>query len=153
MEMHVYPVPDATKERTLIDEARYEEMYARSVDDNEGFWAEQAQRIDWMTPFTKTKDVSFAKDDLHIRWFEDGTLNACYNCVDRHLDSKGDDVAIIWEGDNPNRGLKITYSELHQRVCRFANEAPTTRWKSSSCQSTGRRRNSRCGKRLTRRTR
>ena len=121
MEMHVYPVPDATKERTLIDEARYEEMYARSVDDNEGFWAEQAQRIDWMTPFTKTKDVSFAKDDLHIRWFEDGTLNACYNCVDRHLDSKGADVAIIWEGDNPNRGLKITYSELHQRVCRFAN--------------------------------
>ena len=121
MEMHVYPVPDATKERTLIDEARYEEMYARSVDDNEGFWAEQAQRIDWMTPFTKTKDVSFSKDDLHIRWFEDGTLNACYNCVDRHLDSKGDDVAIIWEGDNPNRGLKITYSELHQRVCRFAN--------------------------------
>jgi acetyl-CoA synthetase len=121
MEMHVYPVPDATKERTLINEARYEEMYARSVDDNEGFWAEQAQRIDWMTPFTKTKDVSFSKDDLHIRWFEDGTLNACYNCVDRHLDSKGDDVAIIWEGDNPNRGLKITYSELHQRVCRFAN--------------------------------
>ena len=121
MEMHVYPVPDATKERTLIDEARYEEMYARSVDDNEGFWAEQAQRIDWMTPFTKTKDVSFAKDDLHIRWFEDGTLNACFNCVDRHLDSKGADVAIIWEGDNPNRGLKITYSELHQRVCKFAN--------------------------------
>ena len=116
-----YPVPDAVKDRALIDEAGYEEVYARSVKDNEGFWAEQAQRLDWMKPFTKIKDVSFAKEDLHIRWFEDGTLNACYNCVDRHLETKGDDVAIIWEGDDPSRDLKITYRELHQRVCRFAN--------------------------------
>jgi acetyl-CoA synthetase len=121
MESHVYPVPDATKKRTLIDQQRYEEMYARSIDDNEGFWAEQAQRIDWIKPFTKVKDVSFAKDDLHIRWFEDGTLNVCYNCVDRHLDAKGDDVAIIWEGDDPERDLSITYSDLHRRVCKFAN--------------------------------
>ena len=121
MENHVYPVQDATRERTLIDEARYEEMYTRSVEDNEGFWAEQAQRVDWIKPFTKVKDVSFAKDDLHIRWYHDGTLNVCYNCVDRHLDTKGDDVAIIWEGDDPDRDLSITYRDLHQRVCKFAN--------------------------------
>ena len=121
METQIYPVSDATKDRALIDRARYEEMYARSIDDNEAFWAEQAQRLDWIKPFTKVKDVSFEKDDLHIRWYEDGTLNVCYNCVDRHLESKGDDVALIWEGDDPNRDLKITYRELHQRVSKFAN--------------------------------
>ncbi len=121
MANEIYPVPDAVKKRALIDEAQYESMYARSIEDNEGFWAEQAQRIDWIKPFTKVKDVSFAKDDLHIRWFYDGSLNVCYNCVDRHLDSKGDDVAIIWEGDDPGKDLKITYAELHERVCRFAN--------------------------------
>ena len=121
MANEIYPVPDAVKKRALIDEAQYESMYARSIEDNEGFWAEQAQRIDWIKPFTKVTDVSFAKDDLHIRWFYDGSLNVCYNCVDRHLDSKGDDVAIIWEGDDPGKDLKITYAELHERVCRFAN--------------------------------
>ena len=121
METQIYPVPEATKKRALIDKARYEEMYAKSVEDNEAFWAEQAQRIDWIKPFTKVKDVSFAKDDLHIRWYEDGTLNVCYNCVDRHLDKKGDDVAIIWEGDDPANDLKITYRELHERVSKFAN--------------------------------
>ena len=121
METQVYPVPAATKERALIDKAGYEAMYARSIEDNEAFWAEQAQRIDWIKPFTEVKDVSFAKDDLHIRWFADGSLNACYNCVDRHLDTKGDDVAIIWEGDDPKNDLKITYRELHERVCKFAN--------------------------------
>ena len=121
MDKNLYPVPEGTKERTLVNEAQYDEMYARSVDDNEGFWADQAKRVDWIKPFTKVKDVSFAKDDLHIRWYEDGTLNVCYNCVDRHLATKADDVAIIWEGDDPNRDLKITYSELHERVCKFAN--------------------------------
>ncbi len=116
-----YVVDSATAGRALIDAAGYEEMYQQSVTDNEGFWSEQAQRIDWIKPFTKVKDVSFAKDDLHIRWFYDGSLNVCYNCVDRHLDEKGDDVAIIWEGDDPNRDLTITYRELHERVCRFAN--------------------------------
>src|SRR5210317_1727011 len=113
METQVYPVPAATKERALIDKAGYEKMYARSIEDNEGFWAEQAQRIDWIKPFTEVKDVSFAKDDLHIRWFADGTLNACYNCVDRHLDTKGDDVAIIWEGDDPS---KIGRASCRERV-------------------------------------
>jgi acetyl-CoA synthetase len=108
----IYPVSAEVKERALIDETGYAEMYARSVDDNETFWAEQAGRIDWIKPFSKIKDVSFAKDDVHIRWFYDGTLNVCYNCVDRHLAAKGDDVAIIWEGDDPSRDLKITYNEL-----------------------------------------
>jgi acetyl-CoA synthetase len=117
----IYPVGDDTRSRALIDEAGYEAMYSNSVEDNEAFWAEQAQRIDWIKPFTKVKDVSFASDDVHIRWYYDGTLNACYNCIDRHLDAKGDDVAIIWEGDDPSRDLKITYRELHERVSRFAN--------------------------------
>ena len=117
----IYPVGDDTKSRALIDAAAYEKMYAQSVEDNEAFWAEQAKRIDWIRPFTKVKDVSFNRDDVHVRWYYDGTLNVCYNCVDRHLDSKGDDVAIIWEGDDPSRDLKITYRELHERVCRFAN--------------------------------
>jgi acetyl-CoA synthetase len=121
MVKEVYPVAEAVRKRALIDEARYEAMYTRSVEDNEGFWADQAQRLDWIRPFTEVKDVSFAKDDLHIRWFYDGTLNVCYNCVDRHLDTKGDDVAILWEGDDPKNDLKITYNDLHARVCRFAN--------------------------------
>ena len=117
----IYPVTDEVRARALIDAAGYEKMYARSVEDNAGFWAEQAGRIDWIKPFTKVKDVSFARDDVHIRWYYDGTLNVCYNCVDRHLEEKGDDVAIIWEGDDPSRDLKITYRELHERVCKFAN--------------------------------
>ena len=117
----LYPVPDAVRKHAHIDSERYEALYRQSIDDNEGFWQEQAARIDWIRPFTKVKDVSYAKDDLHIRWFYDGTLNACYNCVDRHLADKGEDVAIIWEGDDPSRDLTITYSELHRRVCRFAN--------------------------------
>ena len=117
----IYPVNADVAARALIDEAGYDELYKRSIEDNEGFWAEQAQRIDWIKPFTEVKDVSFAKDDLHIRWYYDGTLNACYNCVDRHLETKGDDVAIIWEGDDPARDLTITYRQLHERVCKFAN--------------------------------
>ena len=117
----IYKVSDKQAKRAGIDKAAYEAMYRRSIEDSEGFWAEQADRIDWMRRFTRVKDVSWAKDDLHIRWYYDGTLNACYNCVDRHLESKGDDVAIIWESDDPSRDLKVTYRELHERVCRFAN--------------------------------
>jgi acetyl-CoA synthetase len=117
----IYDVPKATADRAWIDQKGYEEMYRHSLEDNEGFWAEQASCIDWIKPFTKVKDVSFAKDDLHVRWYYDGTLNACYNCIDRHLEAKGDDVAIIWEGDEPDVDLKITYRALHERVCRFAN--------------------------------
>jgi acetyl-CoA synthetase len=117
----IHPVNADVAAHALVDKAAYDEMYARSVESNEEFWAEQGARVSWIKPFTKIKDVSFAKDDLHIRWFYDGTLNACYNCVDRHLETKADDVAIIWEGDDPDRDLKITYAELHKRVCKFAN--------------------------------
>jgi acetyl-CoA synthetase len=116
-----YAVSAEVASRAFVDEAGYEKMYKRSIEDNEGFWAEQAERIDWIKPFTKVKDVSWAKDDVHIRWYYDGTLNVCYNCVDRHLETKADDVAIIWEGDDPAQDLTITYRELHARVCRFAN--------------------------------
>ena len=116
-----YPVIPAAKERTHVDKQRYEEMYRQSVEDNAGFWSEQARRINWIKPFSKVKDVSWDRKDVYIRWFEDGTLNACYNCVDRHLDTRGDQTAIIWEGDDPARDLHITYRELHQRVCRMAN--------------------------------
>jgi acetyl-CoA synthetase len=117
----IHKVSEDVAARALIDKAKYEEMYARSVTDNEGFWADQAKRIDWIKRFSKIKDVSFAKHDLHIRWSHDGTLNVCHNCVDRHLSEKANDVAIIWEADDPSRDLKITYKELHERVCSFAN--------------------------------
>ncbi|MDH5500582.1 MAG: AMP-binding protein, partial [Gammaproteobacteria bacterium] len=117
----IYKVPKKIAKAAWIDSERYSELYRRSIEDNEGFWSEQAGRVDWIKRFTKVKDVSFAKDDLHIRWFYDGTLNVSYNCIDRHLAAKGDDIAIIWEGDDPSRDQKITYRELHGKVCRFAN--------------------------------
>jgi len=116
-----YAIPEDAADRALVTQDQYAETYQRSVEENVGYWAEQGERIDWIKPFTNVKDVSFAKDDLHIRWYDDGTLNACYNCVDRHLELKGDDVAIIWEGDDPSVDLTITYAELHERVCKFAN--------------------------------
>ncbi len=117
----LYPVSVYYKANGLLDDDGYQAMYRNSIEDNEGFWREQGKRLTWMTPYTKVKDVSYAKDDLHIRWYEDGTLNVCYNCIDRHLDDKRDQVAIIWEGDDPTRDLSVTYAELHERVCRFAN--------------------------------
>lgn len=117
----VYPVIAAAKARTSVDQQRYEEMYRHSVEDNAGFWSEQARRINWIKPFSKVKDVSWDRDDVHIRWFEDGTLNACFNCIDRHLETRAGQTAIIWEGDDPDRDLHISYRELHQRVCRMAN--------------------------------
>jgi len=100
---------------------QYQEAYHRSAENNEQFWAEQARRIDWIEPFSIIKDVSFDREELHIRWFEDGSLNACYNCLDRHLETRGDQTAIIWEGDDPARDDHITYRQLHQRVCRMSN--------------------------------
>ena len=91
----IYAINDYFKENGLVSEEEYFELYKRSVEDNEGFWAEQAAIVDWIKPFTKVKDVSYAKEDLHIRWFEDGELNVCYNCVDRHLADKADQAAII----------------------------------------------------------
>ncbi|MEL7296971.1 MAG: acetate--CoA ligase [Pseudomonadota bacterium] len=116
-----YPVNDYYKTNGNVDAAGYEARYQQSIDDNEAYWAEQAGILDWAKPFTKVKDVSYDKDDLHIRWYEDGELNVCYNCVDRHLADKRDDTAIIWEGDDPATDEHITYGQLHERVCRFAN--------------------------------
>jgi len=117
----VYPVIPAARERTHVDQQRYQEMYRQSTEDNIGFWSEQARRINWIKPFSKVKDISWDRSDVHVRWFEDGTLNACYNCVDRHLETRGEQTAIIWEGDDPARDLHISYNELHQRVCEMAN--------------------------------
>ena len=116
----IYAVSPEWKKRAWLDEAKYKEMYAASIKDPEKFWGEQAKRIHWMKPFTKVKNTSF-DGDVSIKWFEDGKTNICYNAVDRHLDKRGDQVAIIWEGDEPTDDKKITYKELHAEVCRWAN--------------------------------
>ncbi len=114
-------VPDEWAARAHADNDKYLEMYQASIDDPEAFWGEHGQRLDWFKPYSKVKDVNFELDDLHIRWFEDGTLNASYNCLDRHLESRGDQVAIIWEGDDPANDKRLTYRELHEEVCRLSN--------------------------------
>ena len=115
------PVPAEWSKRAHVDQARYREMYEASIRDPEAFWAEHGRRIDWFRPYTKIKDVSYDADDVHIRWYYDGTLNACHNCLDRHLEAHGDKVAIIWESDDPRVDRSITYRELHREVCKFAN--------------------------------
>ena len=115
-----FPVPSEWAGRAWVDGAGYRELYQQSVDDPEGFWREQGQRIDWITPYTQVKDTDFT-GDVRIRWFADGTLNASANCLDRHLAARGDQPAIIWEGDDPQESRTITYRELHRDVCRLAN--------------------------------
>ncbi|MBB5515893.1 acetyl-CoA synthetase [Rubricella aquisinus] len=104
-----------------IDEAKYEEMYAASIADPEAFWGEAGKRLDWIKPYTKVKNTSFDHHNVDIKWFEDGTLNVCANCVDRHLETRGTQTAIIWESDDPNIAQHITYNELHDQVSKFAN--------------------------------
>ena len=116
-----YDVPADWRKRAYADDAKYQEMYARSIKDPNGFWGEQAKRIDWIKPFSKVKNSSYDPHNVSIKWFEDGTLNACYNCVDRHLAKRGDQTAILWEGDDPKDDRKLTYKQLHAEVCRFAN--------------------------------
>ena len=106
---------------TLTDEATYKTMYQQSIVNPDGFWREQAQRLDWIKPFTKVKQTSFDDHHVDIKWFADGTLNVSYNCLDRHLEARGDQLAIIWEGDDPSEHQNITYRELHAAVCRAAN--------------------------------
>jgi acetyl-CoA synthetase len=120
-EEKVYPVSQAFAEKAWADQATYERMYRASIEDPAGFWREQAKRLDWLKPFTEVKDVSYDRDDLHIRWFADGELNVAVNCLDRHLETRGDQTAIIWEGDDPNVDARITYRELHEQVCRLGN--------------------------------
>ncbi len=121
MSEKIYPVPTEWESRAFIDNAKYKEMYARSISDPEGFWAEHGKRIDWIKPFTKVKHTSFDPHNVSIKWFEDGTTNVSMNCIDRHLATRGDQVAIIWEGDNPSESKNITYKQLHEEVSRFAN--------------------------------
>ncbi|MDE2577591.1 MAG: acetate--CoA ligase [Hyphomicrobiales bacterium] len=121
MSEKVYPVSAEWKHRAYVDDAKYKEMYKRSVDDPQGFWAEHGKRIDWIKPFTKVKNTSYDPHKVSIKWFEDGTTNVAMNCIDRHLAKRGDQTAIIWEGDNPAESEHITYKQLHERVCRLAN--------------------------------
>jgi len=119
-EEKIYPVPESFAAQAHIDAALYQEMYKNSVDDPEGFWAEQAKKfVSWFKPWNKVLEWDF--NEGKIAWFEGAELNVCYNCVDRHLENRGDQIAIIWEGDDPNEDRKITYRELHREVCNFAN--------------------------------
>ncbi len=116
----IYPVLKSAKSRALITKEKYDQWYQQSVEDPDTFWGEHGKRIDWFTPYTKVKNTSF-EGEVSIKWFEDGVTNVSYNCIDRHLEKRGDQVAIIWEGDNPYDDKKITYRELYEHVCRLAN--------------------------------
>ncbi|MGH6828204.1 MAG: acetate--CoA ligase, partial [Rhizomicrobium sp.] len=115
------PVPEEWKKRAFVKPSDYGALYAESVSDPDGFWRKQAARLDWITPFSKVSDFSFDPEQLHISWFADGTLNVAANCIDRHLARRGDQAAIIWEGDDPKDSRRITYRQLHEEVSRFAN--------------------------------
>jgi acetyl-CoA synthetase len=121
-EEKLYPVPGALAKGAHIDEQKYREMYERSVRDPDGFWAEQAQAfVTWSKPWNRVSEWSYDARNLHIKWFIGGRLNVAWNCLDRHLEKRGDQVAILWEGDDPTQDKKITYRQLHGEVCRFAN--------------------------------
>ena len=117
----LYKVAEEVAKRAKLTKADYNKLYEESIKDPEGFWRREGKRLHWFKPYTKVLDTSFKHDDVHIKWFEDGTLNACYNCLDRHLDKHGDETALIFERDKPGESDKFTYKELHAMVCRFAN--------------------------------
>ena len=117
----IFPVTNDVAARALIDNETYQAMYAESIADPDSFWNKHGKRIDWIKPYTKIKSTKYSKEDVSIKWYEDGTLNACWNCVDRHLEEYGDQIAIIWEGDEPDQSANITYKQLHTEVCLFAN--------------------------------
>ncbi len=121
MSEKIYDVPAEWAKRAWVDQAKYKDMYARSIADPNAFWAEQAKRIDWMHAPTKIENVSFAPGNISIKWFEDGILNVAHNCIDRHLAKRANQTAIIWEADDPSQSKHITYKELHDEVCRMAN--------------------------------
>ncbi len=116
-----HPVPANIAKNALINEQQYNDEYQRSIQDPEGFWGEKGKIVDWIKPYTRVKNTSFDPGHVNIRWFEDGTLNLSANCLDRHLATRGDQTAIIWEGDDPTQSKNITYRELHHDVCQFAN--------------------------------
>jgi len=117
----VYPVSAEWSQRAFVNEAKYKDMYERSIKDPDGFWGEHGKRIDWIKPYSKVKNTSYDPKNVSIKWFEDGTTNVAMNCIDRHLPKRANQVAIIWEGDDPSESQKITYGELSQHVNRFAN--------------------------------
>jgi acetyl-CoA synthetase len=117
----IYNVPAEWSARAWVDNQKYLAMYKHSVEDPEGFWREHGKRVDWIKPYTKVKNTTYAPGNVSIKWYEDGTLNVSANCIDRHLAKRGDQIAIIWEGDDPTHDEKITYRQLHERVCKFAN--------------------------------
>ena len=117
----IYEVTPDWQKRAFIDHAKYKEMYAASIADPNTFWGEQGKRVDWIKPYTKVKNTSYDPHNVSIKWFEDGTLNLAYNCIDRHLAKRGDQTAIIWEGDDPKDSKTVTYKQLHAEVCKFAN--------------------------------
>ena len=121
MSEKVYPVTPEWSKRAHIDNARYLEMYTASIKDPVKFWGEQGKRIDWIKPYTQVKNTSYAPGNVHIEWYGDGTTNISMNCIDRHLPKRANQTAIIWEGDDPKDSRHITYQELHDEVCRFAN--------------------------------
>lgn len=121
MSQSIYPVPAHIKNAAFVDNEKYNTMYKQSIEDPEGFWAEHGKRLDWFTPYSKVKNTSFDKGHINIKWYEDGYLNASYNCIDRHLKTKADKVALIWEGDDPSQSENITYQQLHDEVAKFAN--------------------------------
>ena len=120
-ENRTFPPSDKGVSQAHINFQGYQKAYAESLSDPDNFWAEHGKRIDWIQPYTKISDVSYVKPDVHIKWYEDGTLNASVNCLDRHLETRGDKTAILWEGDDPANAKHITFKELHAEVCRFAN--------------------------------
>ena len=117
----IFKVPSSFKKKALIDKKGYEEKYKESIKNNEAFWAKEGKRIDWIKPYSKIKDVTYSKNKVDIKWFYDGTLNVSYNCIDRHLPTRANDTAIIFEGDDPSVDKKITYQELKFEVCKLAN--------------------------------
>ncbi|MCA0406226.1 MAG: acetate--CoA ligase [Proteobacteria bacterium] len=121
MSEKVYEVPAEIAKNALIDNAKYLEMYKASVDNPEAFWGEHGKRLDWSKPYTKVKNTSYAPGNVSIKWFEDGELNVSYNCIDRHLPTRANQVAILWEGDDPKDSKAITYAQLHKEVCKMAN--------------------------------
>src|ERR1051325_10683774 len=116
-----HPVASEWKSRAYVDDAKYRSMYERSLKNPDGFWAEEAKRLYWYKAPTKIKNTSYAPDNVSIKWFEDGVTNVAYNCIDRHLPARADQVAIIWEGDDPDEDHYISYQELHDEVCKLAN--------------------------------
>ena len=117
----VYSVPAEWASRAFIDNEKYQAMYKRSLEDPNGFWGEVGKRIDWIKPYTRVKNTSYDPKNVSIKWYEDGTLNVSANCLDRQLKKRGDKVAIQWVGNEPTEERAITYRELHERVCKFAN--------------------------------